>query len=130
MDPSRLSKWRNNPSFNGGKVMMDIAGLSDEQMEIRRLKKALKNVELERDILKKAVGIFSKGRYGSPHITKELNADGIKISRPRIARLMLKNGIKSIMKKKYRINTNSSYLYPVNANLLLQDFSTTRIGEK
>jgi transposase len=64
IDPSRLSKWRNNPAFNGGKIMMDIAGLSEEQMEIRRLKKALKNAELERDILKKAVGIFSKGDGG------------------------------------------------------------------
>ena len=62
--PSRLSKWRNNPQFNGGKIMMDVAGLSTEQMEIRRLKKALKNAELERDILKKAVGIFSKGDGG------------------------------------------------------------------
>lgn len=64
MDASRLSKWRNDPRFNGGKIMMDIAGLSEEQMEIRRLKKALKNAELERDILKKAVGIFSKGDGG------------------------------------------------------------------
>lgn len=64
LSPSRLSKWRNHPGFNGGKIMMDITGLSAEQMEIRRLKKALKNAELERDILKKAVGIFSKGNGG------------------------------------------------------------------
>lgn len=64
LDPSLLSKWRNKPEFNGGKIMMDIVGLSEEQMEIRRLKKALKNAELERDILKKAVGIFSKGDGG------------------------------------------------------------------
>ena len=64
LDPSLLSKRRNKPEFNWGKIMMDIAGLSEEQMEIRRLKKALKNAELERDILKKAVGIFSKGDGG------------------------------------------------------------------
>ena len=51
LDTSRLSKWRNDPQFNSGKIMMDVAGLSEEQMKIRRLKKALKN----------AVGIFSKG---------------------------------------------------------------------
>lgn len=34
--------------------MMDKPGLSEDQQEIRRLKKALKNAELERDILKKA----------------------------------------------------------------------------
>jgi len=64
IDASRLSKWRNSPTYNGGKVMMDIAGLSEDQQEIRRLKKALKNAELERDILKKAVGIFSRGDGG------------------------------------------------------------------
>ena len=34
--------------------------LTTEQKEIRALKKALKEAELERDILKKAVSIFSK----------------------------------------------------------------------
>lgn len=78
----------------------------------------------------KAVHAMSKGRYGSPRITKELNANGIKVSRPRITRLMCKNGIKSIMKRKYRVTTNSNHLYPVNPNLLLRDFSTTGRGEK
>lgn len=35
--------------------------LTDEQKEIIELKKALKDAEIERDILKKAVSIFSKG---------------------------------------------------------------------
>ena len=78
----------------------------------------------------KAVHTMSKGRYGSPRITKELNADGIKVSRPRIARLMCRNGIKSIMRRKNRVTTNSNHLYPVNPNLLLRDFSTTGTGEK
>lgn len=78
----------------------------------------------------KAVHTMSKGRYGSPRITKELNADGIRVSRPRIARLMCRNGIKSIMKKKYKVTTNSDHLYPVNPNLLQGDFSTTGTGEK
>lgn len=34
--------------------------MTDSEREIARLKKALKEAELERDILKKAVGIFSK----------------------------------------------------------------------
>lgn len=73
---------------------------------------------------------MSKGRYGSPRIASELRCDGITASRPRIARLMKKHGIRSIMKRKYRATTNSSHLYPVNENLLLQDFSTTDIGQK
>ena len=34
---------------------------TEEQKEVRRLKKELRETQLERDILKKAVGIFSKG---------------------------------------------------------------------
>lgn len=34
--------------------------MTDEEREIARLKKELKEAQLERDILKKAVGIFSK----------------------------------------------------------------------
>ena len=43
------------------------ANLTDEQKEIIKLRKELKNAEQERDILKKAVGIFSKndGRYSN-----------------------------------------------------------------
>jgi len=41
--------------------------LTDEQREIARLRKELKDAQLERDILKKAVGIFSKsdGKFTS-----------------------------------------------------------------
>ena len=78
----------------------------------------------------KSVYAMSKGRYGSPRISIELRADGVNASRPRIARLMKINGIKSIMKRKYRLTTNSNHLYPVNANLLSRDFSTTGTGEK
>ncbi|WP_410478933.1 IS3 family transposase [Pedobacter frigiditerrae] len=72
----------------------------------------------------------SKGRYGSPCITRELNADGIRLSRPRIARLMGRNAIKSIMKRRYRVTTNSNRHYPVNTRLLLSDFSTASTEEK
>lgn len=57
-----LSRWKreyeqkNEGSFSGhGKP-----ALSPEQAEITRLKKQLREAEIERDILKKAVSIFSK----------------------------------------------------------------------
>lgn len=37
-----------------------VKPMSDEQREIARLKKQLREAELERDILKKAINIFSK----------------------------------------------------------------------
>ena len=46
----------NRESFTGS----GTPSLTPEQKEIKALKKQLKNAEIERDILKKAVSIFSK----------------------------------------------------------------------
>lgn len=61
IDPSLLSKWRRNPRFNGGKTLPDNPKISPEEHELRILRKKLKDTELERDILKKAIAMFSKG---------------------------------------------------------------------
>lgn len=58
-----ISRWRDayykehglRPSGQGVKKM------SEEEREIARLKRELREAQLERDILKKAIGIFSKG---------------------------------------------------------------------
>jgi transposase len=58
VDPGRISKWRQQQRGPVGKVTI---GLTDEQKEIRRLQRELREAQLERDILKKAVSIFSRG---------------------------------------------------------------------
>ena len=64
IDPGRISKWR-QAQQEGPVVHHEKPGLSAEQIEIRRLQKKLKEAQLERDILKKAVSIFprSDGKY-------------------------------------------------------------------
>lgn len=63
VSPDLIRRWvrefnrGNNKAFPGNGKQ----NLSEEQLEIINLKKALKEVEIERDILKKAVSIFSKG---------------------------------------------------------------------
>lgn len=61
IDPSLLSKWRRNPRYNGNKVLPDNPKISPEEQELRILRKKLRETELERDILKKAIAIFSRG---------------------------------------------------------------------
>jgi len=46
--------------------------------------------------------IRSKNTYGSPRITRELHKKNIKISRVRVAKLMRKVGLRSIIKKNLR----------------------------
>lgn len=73
----------------------------------------------------------SECRYGSPRIADELREQGIKASRNRIARLMQKAGIRSIMYKKYRVQTTeSNHDYPVAKNLLNREFTADKPGQK
>ena len=61
IDPGRITKWRMDPRFNGGNLLLKNDKLSPEEQELRELKKRLKEAELENEILKKAVANFSKG---------------------------------------------------------------------
>ena len=73
----------------------------------------------------------SKGRYGSPKITKMLNNNGFKVSQKRVSRQMKKLKIKSIIVKKFKaasanyINSNKEY-----KNILDQDFKALKPGLK
>jgi len=72
----------------------------------------------------------SKGRYGSPKITEELKARGMKLSRPRVARLMRSEGIKSIVHKKFRVvTTDSKHNYPIADNHLNRNFKVEKPGK-
>jgi transposase len=53
-----LKRWKKE--FKEGKFSGSIKIKSPEEQELIRLRKELIEVKLERDILKKAVGIFSK----------------------------------------------------------------------
>lgn len=70
------------------------------------------------------------GIYGSPRITAELNLKGRKISRPYVARLMKEMNIRSKIRRKFRVTTDSNHTYPVAENLLQRDFSADALSQK
>ena len=72
----------------------------------------------------------SKKRYGSPRITKDLNEDGTKVSQPTVAKLMKETGLKSLIKRKYKVTTNSSHNYSVAENVLDRDFASGEMNRK
>lgn len=73
----------------------------------------------------------SQNRYGSIKITKELTNLGWSISRPRVARIMRSEGLRSIIKRKYRCTTtDSNHSFSIAENHLNRDFSTERPGQK
>jgi transposase InsO family protein len=64
----------------------------------------------------------TKGRYGSPRITAELQDRGYSCSRPRVARLMCRHAIRARARRKFKVTTHSKHRYPVAPNLLRQVF--------
>ena len=66
----------------------------------------------------------SKGRYGSPKITRELQDRGRRVSKNRVARRMRCTGLRSKVRRKYRVTTDSKHHFPVAPNLLERNFIT------
>jgi putative transposase len=94
----------------------------------RPSKRAIENKSIL--ILIKTSFTASKGRYGSPRITKDLTAQGQTVSRPRVARLMKKAQIKSIVQKKYVVaTTDSNHAYPLADNHLDRNFNPVQPGK-
>jgi transposase len=67
--PELICRWRREALANLGASFPGQGNktMTEEQKEISRLKKELRDAQLERDILKKAVSIFSKndGKYSN-----------------------------------------------------------------
>jgi transposase InsO family protein len=65
----------------------------------------------------------SKGRYGSPKITRELRDRGRRVGKNRVAKRMRKAGLRSKIRRKYKVTTDSKHHFPVAANRLERNFS-------
>ena len=90
-------------------------------------KRSVENEELSNHI--KKIYELSKRTYGSPRVTIKLQEEGLHVSRRRVARLMKRQNLKSIIGKKWVITTDSRHNYPVVENKLNRDFNVTRPGQ-
>ena len=59
LNPGMINRWKREFSARSGDFSKKKV-LSEEAQELKALKKELRDVTMERDILKKAVSIFSK----------------------------------------------------------------------
>lgn len=73
----------------------------------------------------------SRGTYGAPRIHAELKNLGMECSRPLVARLMRKAGIKVSRRRAYKVTTTlSKHNYPVAPNTLNRQFWAAGPDEK
>lgn len=90
-------------------------------------KRTLTNQRLTEEIRK--VYQESMLTYGSPRIARELKERKINVSRPRVARLMRKACIRSIVKRKFRVTTLSDHHYRIDENKLNRNFTVVETGK-
>jgi transposase InsO family protein len=64
----------------------------------------------------------NKGEYGWPRIWRELRANGVRVGKERIRRLMKQHDIKARGKRKFVVTTDSKHNLPIAPNLLNRNF--------
>lgn len=67
----------------------------------------------------------SRGTYGSPRIRAQLNAEGVPVSKRRVARLMRRRGLCGLRKARFTRTTDSRHKLPIAPNLLARNFTAT-----
>ncbi|WP_367752676.1 IS3 family transposase [Flavobacterium sp. WC2430] len=192
LNDSMLRRWRREFDSKSGDFSKKIE-LSAVEVELKKLKKELQDVKLERDIPKKGgehlfqerqirykfisenknqypvekmcycmkvsknayyhwlksslldykksdtlvlmekieqVFYENKEIYGSYRIQKKLEQSHLYYSRSYIAFLMKKLGLRSVLKRKFIITTDSNHTYPIAKNILNRDFTSNQLGQK
>jgi len=79
----------------------------------------------DRSLAERIAAVFAASRrtYGSPRVHAELRAEGIRVSRKRVARLMREGGLAATIRRRFPRTTNSDHGRPVAPNLLEQKFT-------
>lgn len=77
----------------------------------------------------KVIHESSKKIYGSPRIAYALADKGYSVSRPRVARLMRQAGIRSVLRRKYVVTTDSKHDHKAFENLVDRQFSPGQTGK-
>jgi putative transposase len=69
----------------------------------------------------------SRGTYGSPRVHRELLAQGQKVCENTVAKVMKRQGIRSIVRRRFKVKTtDSSHAHPVAPNALERNFDQKR----
>jgi transposase InsO family protein len=79
----------------------------------------------DRSLAERSAAVFAASRrtYGSPRVHADLRAQGIRVSRKRLARLMREGGLAAIIRRRFPRTTDSDHGRPVAPNLLDQKFA-------
>jgi transposase InsO family protein len=116
----------NKKDFPVGK-MCQVLGVTrsgyNSHWKKRPSRRAEENQKLEKVILQ--IYEVSHRIFGLWRILKELIAKGFRCGKNRLCRLMRKLGIRSKIKRKYKVTTDSKHKEPIQPNLLNRNFTVS-----
>lgn len=70
----------------------------------------------------KAIHTQVKGEYGWPRMWKQLLANGVRVGKERIRKLMVQHGIRARTRRKFKATTDSKHKLPIAPDRLARDF--------
>jgi len=70
-----------------------------------------------------------RGTYGSPRITRELKAQGLRVGRKRVSRLMRQQGLQGVPRRRFRVTTVSDPSLAVASNSLARQFQAEPLDD-
>jgi len=105
------------------KRMSRVLGVSRSGYYAWRTREPSRRQQSNEELLERIWDAHKRSRsiYGSPRITAEINEQGIRCGKNRVARIMKANGIEAEVRKKFKKNTTDSrHSYALAANLLIE----------
>lgn len=82
-------------------------------------------------VLMRAAHDESRKSYGSPRLVRELReVHRVRVGRKRVRRLMVQEGLKARVRRRYKCTTMSDHNQPVAANLLDRQFDADRPNQR
>ena len=89
-------------------------------------KRAVANAALDAKIA--AIHEVSKRSYGRPRIVRSLYESGMTVSHERVRHSLIRQGLRPVYKRPYRVTTDSNHRQPVAPNILDRRFDGWRLN--
>lgn len=123
---------RNQTNYPVEKMCMHLNVSKNAYYHWRKSKDIIALESPKQKLMERIKVIFEQSRqiYGSCRVQKKLEREGLIYSRSYIGLLMKEMGIKSVLRRKYVVTTDSKHTFPIANNELNRDFFSLKLGEK
>lgn len=88
--------------------------------------RAIANAALDAQVA--AIHAQARRSYGRPRIVRVLHANGVAVGHERVRQSLLRQALRPVYRKPYRVTTDSAHMKPVAANVLNRRFARWQIN--